>query len=513
MIEEKYLLKVLGLTGIPKIITFGLTLFSYPILLNSLGAETYGIFLFVASSLVLFEILMDLGISSAAGKSIASIRAHYQPTVIRSVFYVWARLQAFFVLVGFVPMIGLTYLVIEGGLEFEGTTLLLVMSATTAIRTVTNFLRPNLQSLLSFKSLAVLDIFESVTRSLGFLLVAFFFPSLLGLAYVELFIATLTSIFAIVLITLVFSNMTSNTSSETIPKYLKQKISIKSCLRESADFLWLRFSTRLFYEAPILIFGSFLGAETVGVVGAFRKITEILSTPYLIIGNAIMVRINEIGMHGESALRSLWNAVMKIISTSLFFAVLVFFMTGSLAEILFPESSLTVQLFPIMTILVFIHVVFAMVAPMSDYLGGLRTRNIFLTAVSFIQLLVLWGLASTENLLITIISHVVISMILSIGYSLIAHKVFFNNYTIRLQSEIKLFILGVILSLSLVLFITYIINDVGDWIMADVWNFPMIGFVGLFSVWILGVGQIRRAYFNKDFLELGVTQSTLNIKK
>ena len=123
-------MKVLRLSGIPNLITFCLTLLSFPLLLRALGAETYGTVLFIGAALGLFGVLVDFGVSSAASKAMAAVRVH-QPGAIRHEFFVWARLQASFVLVGFIPML-LAYLMVKGSPALQDTTLLLVMSAAVA---------------------------------------------------------------------------------------------------------------------------------------------------------------------------------------------------------------------------------------------------------------------------------------------------------------------------------------------------------------------------------------------
>lgn len=508
MLEKNYLLKVLGLSGIPKLVTFGLTLISFPLLLRALGAETYGSVLYIGAALSLFEVLVDFGVSSAAGKSMATVRAH-QPAAISGEFFAWAKLQATFVVLGFVPMLLAAYLIVKDSPTFQDTTLLLVMSVSVVFSVVPNFIRHSLQSLLAFKSLAVLDTSESIIRSSGLLLVAFLFPSALGLAYAGLATVISASLLAIGLITLRLSEVRKEHASvrrEVMPHWPGCHTTVKSRLRESANFLWLRLSTRLFQEGPMLILGRLSGAETVGVVGAFRKVTEILGTPYLVIGNALMVRVHDVARQGRPALQSLWDTAMRIASTSLFFAALVFLMADPLAKLLLPESGVAAQLFSVMAVLVVTHVVFAMVAPMSDYLGGLFNRNTFLTAVSVLQLPVLWLAGMLGNLQVMLIAYVAVNVVLSAGYSLIASKVFFGNYVIRLKSETRLFSLGAVSALVLALLFARTI-EMPSWTLGVSWAGPAIGFIGLLGLWLISLEETRSAYFNKHFFEIVPTEA------
>ena len=250
----------------------------------------------------------------------------------------------------------------------------------------------------------------------------------------------------------------------------------------------------------MLILGRLSGAEAVGLVGAFRKVTEILATPYLVIGNALMVRVHDVALQGRHALQALWDAAMRIASTSLVFAALVFLMSDPLAKFLLPENGLAAQLFAVMAVLVVTHVVFAMVAPMSDYLGGLFSRNAFLSGVAVFQLPVLWMAGLPGNVQILLFVYVIVSVILATGYSIIAYKVFFGNCVLRLQIETRLFSLGAAIALSLAWLLARAIEP-PSLVFGASWVAPVISFIGLLSLWLISLKETRAAYLNKRFLE------------
>ena len=74
MIKKHYLLKVIGYSSIPKIITVVFTLVSFPLMIRSLGTENYGVFVYFLSVIAVFESFIDFGISSASGRAIARER-------------------------------------------------------------------------------------------------------------------------------------------------------------------------------------------------------------------------------------------------------------------------------------------------------------------------------------------------------------------------------------------------------------------------------------------------------
>lgn len=504
MTEKHYLLKVLGLSGTPKLVTFGLTMLSFPLLIRSLGANEYGVVLVIGAALAIFEVLIDFGVSSAAGKAMASIRADH-PQAIRREFFAWARLQAFFVVVGFVPMLLAAWLMLQGNaaLKFKPA-LLYVMSAAVVSQVALSFIRANLLSLLVFKSLAVLDIFESVLRSVGYLVVAFFYPTAMGLALAGLSTSVVAASLALVLIgRQLSSNATGGVASNLNSHAPPPPVSVKSRLRDSLNFLWLRLSTRLFQQGPLLLVGRLMGPELVGIIGAFSKISEIISTPYLVIGNALMVRVNEISRKGQHALQALWDTSFRIISTALLFSAVIYLAAEPLAHDLLPASPQAPMLFSILAWMVIATSTFSLVAPMSDYMGGLSTRNILLTGTAIVQLPILWVSSQLFGARGVVSAYVFVFIILAAGYILIASKVFFNKYFQRIQPELIIFSGKIFLTLLAVTQLKQL--PFVQVLMPQNKSFFIYAQIGLFFsvvvAWIWLSKKTRAFYFNSNFFE------------
>jgi O-antigen/teichoic acid export membrane protein len=427
-LEQNYLLKVLGLSVVPKVITFSLTLVSFPLMLRALGAENYGTVVFLGAALSLFEVLMDFGVSSASGKSMAEMRTH-RSSLIRKELISWLRLQLIFIAGGVAPMLIGAYLMVLGSPTFNSFAVFSILAATVCFTVVTNFLRANLNSLLAFKSLAILDTTESVIRSSGFLIVAFLVPTIMGLVWAGLVIAILSSTFAAHLLRLQLvryeSTAATNLKDGPLPQF---SFTWNFRIKESLSFLWLRLASRAFQEAPTIILGKLFGAELVGIVAAFRKVIEILSTPYLIIGNALMVRVHEVSKQRGGDLRKFWDTAMSLAVTGLFLAIVVSIYAGFLRLWLLPDSDQAKELFHIMSFLVATAIVSALFTPMSDYYGGLKKRNIFLTSMATLQILVISFTAILFDYYIVILAMVVSNIVLATGYILIANNIFFKNY-------------------------------------------------------------------------------------
>ena len=73
-------------------------------------------------------------------------------------------------------------------------------------------------------------------------------------------------------------------------KTRKRKNEFKMILNKSFMFLWLRLSTRLFHELPVIILRNYTNDFLVGLLGSIRKLIEYLTIPFSIIGNILMVR-------------------------------------------------------------------------------------------------------------------------------------------------------------------------------------------------------------------------------
>lgn len=510
MPKKHYLLKVLGLSGIPKIATFILTLASFPLLLRNLGANDYGVVLFIGSALSLFEVLVDFGVSSAAGKSMAAVRAHH-PQTIRSEFLAWARLQSLFVCIGFAPMLLAAYLIVKDSPSFRAPSLLLVMAAAVGFNVVLNFVRPNLQSLLAFKSLAALDTFESVVRSTGYFVVAFVYPSALGLAFAGLATSVTASALAMLLVARRLSAARADYASlapDQPNDWPGKHYTVKSRIRTSANFLWLRFSTRLFQEGPILIIGRLLGAEVVGIIGAFRKVSEILSIPYLVIGNALMVRVNEVASQGSASLQALWDTALRIVSTVLFIAALVYLAAEPLAQVLLPGSKNAPVMFAVMSLLVAVTATFGTLAPMSDYMGGLSSRNVLLTVTALVQLPILWVAGITGSIGGAVVAYVAVNLILALGYACITHKVFFRTFVPKVRREVLIF--ASVIATALIGSVGLLDIAVGGGAVDPFAKELLLAlnillFNALVATALLLNKNTRLFYFNKNFFEFTLT--------
>jgi len=452
--DRHYLLKVLGLSAIPRLGTSCLKLVSYPLMVRALGASELGVVVYIGAVIAVLESFVDFGVSSAAGKEIAVAR-EASSVSLSLVIQKWARLQTIVALIGLGPLLGATYLVASAGSDIGFSLQVLVILVFAAWITISlNFVRACLGSMLAFKSLAALDVFDSIFRSLGWIAVAYLMPSTLGLALANIIAVGCVSVLGVTILWRVMDEhkaATVNSSNELL--YTHSALHIRNMLTESLNFLWLRLVTRVFQSIPIMLFGRMFGSEVVGVVGAFAKIIDMIIFPFGVIGNALAVRAPGVMVKGLTASKLLWDAASRFIAVSLMFSLTIYLGAELLAQLLLPNSHGAGSFLAILSITVMTTAISSLIAPMSDYVGALRSRNILLTFFVFVQIPLIWLGGKTFGAMGALIAYVVILLLMNCGYVIISLKAFFPDTHYRLRPEVRSFLAIVAAALLLTFFL------------------------------------------------------------
>jgi len=396
-------------------------------MLRAVGPSEYGVIVYVGAIISILESFVDFGVSSAAGKGIAEVRAQ-KPHLLRKELMGWIKLQSKVALFGLIPLIGISYLIF-----FMNTTivvdpwLLLILVFTVWLTIPANFARSCIRSYLAFGTSAVLDTVESIVRSSGLLIIAWFFPSAMGLAFAGLSTIFITASLCCWSLMWVSANHTVPMVSED---YIKddtlEVASVSLMMKESFSFLGLRLSTRAFQAGPLIMFGMF-GPEIVGIVSAFSKILEIVTFPFMTIGNALSVKAQEVKAKGLSAVTALWDACFRFIVMVGVFAGAFFIAAGSVANILMPKSLHGPILFSIMSIMILTQSTSSFVSPLSDFVGGLRMRVIYVGSLAILQIPLLWAGAKFYGEIGVTICYMFIQLLMIIGYIIIAKRAFFGQ--------------------------------------------------------------------------------------
>lgn len=497
MKEKNYLLSVLGISAIPRVLTSLLTLITFPLLIRSLGSSNYGIVIYVGVIVSALESMVDFGISSAAGKSIAKFR-ELNYLFVRNLINKWAYLQFKSALIGLLPLLFLTLLFtrnFKNGIEAD---LIIFLVLSTWILICLNFIKAVLSSLLEFKFLAIVDSFESISRSLSWLIVSFLYPTAIGLAFAQLITAFLVSLFSIVALKTAL-NYKSKIVSEKIQ--VLDNISIpeqRNMLKESLSFLWLRLITRIFQGLPMFLFGKIYGPGIVGIIGSFSKVVEICNFPFSVMGNALAVKAHSIISKGELAVRKLWDTVLKILLLALFIALSVNILSLEISNNLLPGDKTAIKIIPILSCLIVSNIISSIIAPMSDYIGSLNYRNLLMTIFTFIQSVSICLSGLYGNLIISIILYVIITFSMNIGYIKIAINAYHTTSNFKFEAPFIYSLFSIILSFLFVkvLSIFLLYNN----------SYSTYFFVGIFALlflfFILMSRRAKKYLLTKSFFDI-----------
>lgn len=405
-------------------------------MVRTLGVSEYGIVVFIGSIITILESFVDFGVSSAAGKNIAAARE--SPTAaLRAEVLSWARLQMMVASIGLPPLLALTYLIAARSGEIALNLYLVVILVLAAWITISlNFVRASLTSLLAFKGLAALDTFESILRSASYVAVAYLAPSSLGLAIAMLGTAVASSALGIGILWWLTGRISQpSTSGGLEPHRLGIVSQTPYMMKESVSFLWLRLATRAFQSIPLIMFGRFFGPDVVGIVGAIARVVELFTFPFSVIGNALAVRANGVVVKGVTAVQALWDAASRFLVGALMLSATFYLGANIVAHALLKDRQQEEALVAILSITVATTAVSALIGPMSDYVGALRSRNTLLTVFSFLQIPLIWIGASTGGIKGAIAAYVTVLALMNCGYVLIALKAFFpaNHYRPRFE--------------------------------------------------------------------------------
>jgi len=489
----------MGLSTIPRLITFGLTMVSFPLMVRAIGASQYGVVVFIGAIAAVVESFADFGVSSAAGKEIAAAR-QAGATSLGAVILSWARLQATVALIAFWPLLAVTYVIatVSADIAFSTDVFVILVSATW-LTIALNFIRAALTSMLAFRSLTVFDACESILRSTSWLVVAYAIPTTLGLAAAGL----ITTCCAMVVGTVVLWRIVRRDHHGTSESQSNSRVHVRGMLKESLNFLWLRLATRVFQSIPVVAFGRLLGSESVGIISAFARIVESVIFPFSVVGNALAVKAAGVVASGVAATRRLWDVVSRLIALAVLLAATSYLAANLLAEFLLPGSVGAPRAFALLSITIVTTVIAAVIAPMSDYVGALRSRNILLSTCSLVQfpaILLGWKANGETG---AVAAYVLVITVMNLGYVKIAVGAFFPSGRYELRPEMKYFLCATAVALAFSVFVHNVakVNDLTSPTLLDglVVDVAVLWLVVLAA--LLLYRPAKRFFFSRGFLD------------
>jgi hypothetical protein len=185
------------------------------------------------------------------------------------------------------------------------------------------------------------------------------------------------------------SNKKSMTE-EFVDREWQSELRLQHMLRESISFMGLGLALRIYQSLPSILVGRQLGFEVVGILGAFLRIEEIVALPFTVIGNALKVRAQEIKSRGIRNINDYWDMLSRFLIVAMSVVLAFWFVAPDVAKVLLPKSTGAAKLFSIMAPLIFLRTASDLFAPASDYVGGLRSRIVFLLLCALLQPPLIW---------------------------------------------------------------------------------------------------------------------------
>jgi|GEM_PF-4066921 len=499
MSDQHYLVKVLGLSAIPRIVTFSLTSISFPLMVRALGADQYGIMVYILSITGFLEVFVGFGVSSAAGKRIAACRAerldclHYE---LRR----WIRLQCAVSLAGILPVfvLGYLYVVMTGAREIH-LLLFSVVAATMLVSVFVTFTRMILQATLSFRTAAILDMIDSVVRSAGWLTVAWKFHTVMALALAGLTGSMITVLVGGYFLLSILKKSVKSPDRSFADPHRTSDLPLRHMLTESWSFVCLTLGTRAFQTLPLVLIGRMLGFGAIGTIGVFTKIVEMVTLPFTVIGNALMVRAQEIKKNGMPIIKRYWDLLCRFAVCSTIVAGGFWIVVVDVATAILPKTSSASKIFSIMTVLILFRSISDLFAPASDYVGGLGRRMVFLLSTAVLQLPVIWVSGKILGEVGAVSAMVASYVFMVVGYIGIAKKVFFGRESYMPAKDIWMAVPIVAVSMTTAVLVTS-----GGKIGIVVYSL-------ILSVFFLGIPLLRRQYASGRFMKFDLMREPSSV--
>jgi len=499
MTEKHYLLKVFGLGTAPRFVTFLFTLVSFPLLVRGLGAAEYGVFVYVSSVVNLFDPIIDFGISSATGKVMAAARIQ-RPETLRYELFQWIKAQAIVATVGFAVAVlaGYFYFSFAARADNGNLSLYTVLTIMAWISVGNALSKATLTSLVAFKEVAVLETSETILRDLGWIVVGLLIPTATALAAVTLVGLVIQFFLGGFLLRRRLKEYRTPESNAAVHLPGGRK----EMLRETLQFLGLRFATRAFQSFPLILIGNTVGSELVGLIGAFGRITEMISLPFSLFSRGLMVKAYEIRANGYAAINIFWRVLVRLSVIAFVTAGGLFLASDDIARIMVPESANAPLLFSIMSVLVLAQSISNLYAPASDYVGGLARRVVFLSACAILQLPLIWGVARVWGEIGAVGGLVGCYSVMIGGYVLIAKKAFFGTQRFHPPKDVPIALAVTIGALAASLLIGGYLGMTGSGELTRS-VMALVLYAAILLVAFIAVPALKPVYPTLKFLDLG----------
>lgn len=370
-INNKYLIKGFTFNLTPKLFSFLFSLIVFPIFIKNFGLKTYGEFIYLTSVFTLIEPFLSFGVSDAAGKDLSEKRLNnFNNNIITD----WIKFQLGTILIISPILYIIFYFLNNTDLNFK---FLLIIYSSTVFSILNLLFKTILNSLLQYKLTSIIDLIESISRNLVFLIVCFYFNSLFFLIF---FTTVLNLIILFLLIIAVYYKYYRNvqiTEKKSLFKYSK--------FNESFKFTLLIFSTRTFQFVPIYIIKLFFGSEINGIYGSFNKLLEITTLPSSIIGNLLKYKVKEVLSKTIEYRNKFINLILDIINIFSIYYIIILITLPYASKYFLQKNTVGIKYFEDLSLIILLKSFTDILAPISDYSDQILRRIIFLNITTIIM--------------------------------------------------------------------------------------------------------------------------------
>jgi len=285
--------------------------------------------------------------------------------------------------------------------------------------------------------------------------------------------------------------------------------SYRKLIADSARFFGLGLATRVFLSTPYIIFGRWIGAEVVGVVGAFTKLLDMISFPFAILGNALAVRAHEVKTAGREAAVALWDTCFRFVVIAAGTMGMFLLVSDISARALIPDSPSAPVLFAILSVVIFTHSTSCFVSTMADFAGGLENRVVFLAVVALVQIPVLWVAVYAWSQSGGVSAYALINVVMIAGYIIIGKRALLHGTPYSLPRYVVQSFIVIALSLAVSLILKAGIGWNGARTSLDfIFLIPLLMYVGVTAAAFIGLRGLRAR-----FLTLAVFEFTSDSRR
>lgn len=433
--------KALAYMYAPRVLTLVATGVALPIMTSGLGAREYGLAAAVVALGGIIQVISDCGISAAVSRAITHAATVGNGATYLAVLRAWAKVQIAVVAVVF----GLT---IFAGLSFgemlvsgASSSMILIVAGSLAVGTCNAFMRALLRTSLSFRRLAVMDVCESLSRSLAWIVVGLKFPHAVWLLLGELMALLVALSIGLTMCVGLLQRISRQALAESIEPVgiVSTNVSLRTIFAEGCVFLFIRLATTGLTQLPILIVSRMGRLEEAGLLAVLFRLVDLINGPIVVIGQVIGVKsVSAFKQGGTDAKCRLWHHTARICALWLPVIGGYVLLSTPLAHLMLPHAIEAPTAFALFGLFLMMHMLSSTFGLPIDYLGSAAQRLKLMVPVFVIQTVLIWIGTVRYGTLGMIVTIDLCYLCLVVGYMRLARRVMGDDAGLRMPMDAKI---------------------------------------------------------------------------